>query len=86
MIKLSFKFKILDIPNEERKIHKLPTPLLGGPAIYLSFLISVILFFIFNHYFNFGITVNYLQIIGVLIAGLVIIIGGILDDKYICRQ
>ncbi len=82
MIKLSFKFKILDIPNEERKIHKLPTPLLGGPAIYLSFLISVILFFIFNHYFNFGITVNYLQIIGVLIAGLVIIIGGILDDKY----
>lgn len=82
MIELSFKLKILDIPNEKRKIHSLPTPLLGGVGIYLSFLISVILFFIFNNYFDFGISINYLQIIGVLIAGLIIIIGGVLDDKY----
>ena len=82
MIKLSFKLKILDVPNEERKIHVNPTPLLGGVAIYLSFLISVVLFFVFNHFFDFGIAINYLQIIGVLIAGFIIIIGGIIDDKY----
>ncbi|HNV97186.1 MAG TPA: MraY family glycosyltransferase [bacterium] len=82
MIELSFKLKILDIPNEKRKIHSLPTPLLGGVGIYLSFLISVILFFVFNHFFDFEIVINYSQIIGVLIAGLIIIVGGIMDDKY----
>ncbi len=82
MIKLSFKYKILDIPNEERKIHALPTPLLGGLAIYFSFLISVILFFVVNYYFDFGIYINYIQIIGVLIAGLIIMVGGVMDDKY----
>lgn len=82
MIKLSFKYKILDVPNEERKIHKESTPLLGGLAIYFSFLVSVILFFIINYYFDFGISINYIQITGVLIAGLIIMVGGVMDDKY----
>lgn len=82
MIKLSFKYKILDNPGEERKIHKVATPLLGGWAIYLSFLVSVIIFYIFNYFFEFGIVINTLQIIGILIAGFLIMLGGTIDDKY----
>ena len=33
--KLAFKFNILDIPGG-RKVHKVPTPLLGGVAIFLA--------------------------------------------------
>lgn len=37
-IKLSYRNKILDYP-ESRKMHSRPTPLLGGVAVYMSFLL-----------------------------------------------
>lgn len=43
MIKISKNMNIMDIPNE-RSVHKKPTPLLGGIAIFLSFLFGFILF------------------------------------------
>lgn len=44
---LSENFKIYDIPDNKRKFHKVPIPLLGGILIYFNF----ILIFLFN-YFN----------------------------------
>jgi UDP-GlcNAc:undecaprenyl-phosphate GlcNAc-1-phosphate transferase len=41
---LAIRFKILDLPGE-RKIHKLPTPLLGGLGIYFGLLIGFLLNF-----------------------------------------
>ena len=50
-IKLSFKFNIVDIPDE-RKEHKTATPLFGGIVISLSFIISCVLFLEFNKILN----------------------------------
>ena len=37
--KLALKYKVVDDPKNNRKIHKKPIPLLGGLAIYLPFVL-----------------------------------------------
>ena len=37
------KLGIIDMPDEERKIHKKPMPLVGGLACYISFILSFII-------------------------------------------
>ncbi|HEB34895.1 hypothetical protein LCGC14_0995760 [marine sediment metagenome] len=66
--RIAAKLKILDQPNE-RKIHKKPTPLLGGLAIFISFVATLI----FN--FNFS-----RELKGVVIGGTIILIIGLVDD------
>ncbi len=66
--KVAIHVNALDIPNE-RKVHKIPMPRLGGLAIYLSFLVC---------YMFFGeITTTMLSIV---IASFVIILFGFVDD------
>ena len=38
---LAFKFNILDIPNGSIKIHKTPTPYLGGVGVYFGFITAL---------------------------------------------
>ncbi|MDX9893055.1 MAG: MraY family glycosyltransferase [Patescibacteria group bacterium] len=76
---LATKLGIFDLPAP-RKIHKRPTPLLGGVAIYLAFSLTAGLFW-FNGYLNDSKINNY-HITAILIGGLILIIGGLLDDKY----
>ena len=80
--KLSFKFKILDYPNEERKVHDKPIPLLGGWAIYLSFSLLTLLFVIFFPDLILTANINLSQVIGIIVAGLILMISGTFDDKY----
>ena len=65
------RLNLIDFPSQD-KIHKKPTPLLGGILVYLSFLI-----FVFN-----SVVGNY-EIFSVLIfiSSTVFFIIGILDDK-----
>lgn len=78
--KFSVKSKILDIPKSERKIHKQPIPLLGGVAVYLSVLISLLLYLQFGQPdFN---VVPQKFFYAIILGGLTLIIGGVLDDKY----
>lgn len=60
--------KVLDHP-EERKIHQKPTPLLGGLAIYISYVITIFLNFSFS-----------IELKGVIIGGTLILLIGLLDD------
>jgi UDP-GlcNAc:undecaprenyl-phosphate/decaprenyl-phosphate GlcNAc-1-phosphate transferase len=80
--RLSFKLKILDYPNEERKIHNQPIALLGGWAIYLSFCFLTLSFIIFFPNLILTYSINLWQVIGIIIAGLILMISGTLDDKY----
>lgn len=80
VVKLAKKWQILDYPSENRKIHKKPIPLLGGTAIYLSFLILTGICW-FVGFFNDGV-ISGKQIIGILLGGFVLMIVGFLDDKY----
>ncbi len=69
---------IIDKPDFARKIHQKPIPLLGGVVIFVVFFAVIFL--------------NYSQLIsgnlelrhwlGFLIGGLILIVGGTLDDKY----
>ena len=58
----------MDIPNE-RKIHKVPMPRLGGLGIYAGFLLGYILF-----------GMNSIKMNAILIGSFIIIITGIFDD------
>lgn len=68
--KFAFRIKALDIPKDKRKIHKEPIPLLGGVAIYLSFVITIIL--------KEGSLTR--SQTGILLGATIIVIGGLIDD------
>lgn len=68
--KLALKIKAIDIPKDERRVHKKPIPLLGGLAIYIAFLAGLM--------FKGGnVTSND---IGIILGGAVIALGGFIDD------
>jgi UDP-GlcNAc:undecaprenyl-phosphate GlcNAc-1-phosphate transferase len=75
---LANKFRITDKPDLEKKLHERETPLLGGVAIFLAYFI--LLFFI-RQYLVSG-DLNYHHWIGVFLGASVLMIGGILDDKF----
>ncbi|KGM96261.1 glycosyl transferase [Clostridium novyi A str. 4552] len=70
MKKIAFYVKALDVPKDKRKIHKKPIPLLGGVAIYISFLITLLLKSGSLHKSEKGL----------LIGATIIVIGGLIDD------
>ncbi len=78
--RLAFKLKIIDVSGEDgRKIHKNPTPLLGGLAVFLSFFI-VLLIARLTWWPADKVLDKYL--FGLFIAGFFLMLGGVLDDKY----
>lgn len=70
--KFAVKIKAIDIPKDNRRVHKKPIPLLGGLAIYFSFIVTLIL------------KAGGLEKseIGIIIGATIIVIGGFLDDKF----
>ena len=68
--RLAFKIGAVDAPNY-RKVHSRIMPRLGGLAIYLSFLIGLVILRPDNEY-----------TLAIVLAATVIIITGILDDMY----
>lgn len=77
---LAKKQRVLDFPDQERKKHKRPTPLLGGVVIFCAFFLVVGYFSYTGDLFKDFIKPQY--IFGMFIGGLVLMTGGILDDKY----
>ncbi|MCK4244690.1 MAG: undecaprenyl/decaprenyl-phosphate alpha-N-acetylglucosaminyl 1-phosphate transferase, partial [Candidatus Omnitrophica bacterium] len=65
---LALRAKLLDYP-EKRKIHKIPVPLLGGLALYLSFAFVII----YNFHFS-------LELKGVALGASLIFALGLVDD------
>lgn len=77
--KIAAKFGFMDRPEADpsRKIHRKPVPLLGGLAVFLSFNIIVALLYP-------ELTQGYMlpkHLWGMFLSGLVIMLGGILDDR-----
>ena len=70
MIKLAFKINFLDQPSD-KKVHVKPTPLLGGLTIYFAFILAISLAVQSNEI-----------LIGMLIGGTVLMVIGIIDDKF----
>ena len=68
--KLAFIIGAIDKPDN-RKVHKKIMPRLGGLAIYIAFMIAAVA--------SLELTKD---IVGILVGGSVIVIVGVLDDKY----
>lgn len=74
VIKLAYKYKLVDDPKTHKHpaiIHKKIIPRAGGLPIYIAIFISSILF----------LQVNF-QLSMILLAGLGVVVVGLLDDKY----
>ena len=67
----SFAYKIgaIDVPKDNRRMHKKPVPRLGGLAIFLGFIVSMLLFVRIDH-----------QMQGILLGASIIVVLGVVDD------
>ena len=70
---ISVQTGMVDKPNA-RRINEIPMPSAGGLPIFISFVVSTLLFF--------RDIIPKFYIIPILLASLVIILTGVLDDKY----
>ncbi|MFH1286223.1 MAG: MraY family glycosyltransferase [Candidatus Magasanikbacteria bacterium] len=77
------RFGVVDKPEvQKRKIHKKVVPLGGGFGIFFSFFL-VVLILVFQGNIGEGVSHHYL--LGLFLGSLVIMVGGVIDDKYNLR-
>ncbi len=69
VISLAHRVNAIDVPKDTRRIHKKPTPLLGGLAIFYGFIVSVLCFATLDR-----------ETTGILIGSVIIVTVGIIDD------
>ena len=72
--KLAVSVGAMDVPKDNRRMHKVPIPRLGGLAIFVAFVVSVLLFAQIDR-----------EMRGILIGSLIIVMLGVLDDIYSLR-
>ncbi len=66
---LAAKVGAIDVPKDERRIHKKPMPLMGGLAIYIGVVVSSLIFLPMER-----------TLISILLGATLILISGIVDD------
>ena len=69
--RLAYKIGAVDIPKDNRRMHDHPIPRMGGLAIFLGFILSVLIFVPLTP-----------ELRGMLLGSVVIVILGILDDIF----
>jgi UDP-GlcNAc:undecaprenyl-phosphate GlcNAc-1-phosphate transferase len=69
VIALANKIKAIDVPKDERRIHKKPIPLIGGLAIFYGFIVSVLCFAVIDR-----------PTMGLLCGALIMVTVGVVDD------
>ena len=69
--RLAYGLGAIDVPKDNRRMHKVPIPRLGGLAIFFAFLLSVLLFAEIDR-----------QMRGILLGAILIVALGVVDDSY----
>ena len=67
--KIAMKVGAIDIPKDERRVHKEPMPLMGGLAIYFGVVISSLIFLPMEN-----------TLVSILLGATIILVSGIIDD------
>ncbi len=67
--KLAISVGAMDVPKDDRRMHQVPIPRLGGLAIFAAFVVSVLIFAEIDR-----------EMRGILIGALIIVTLGVLDD------
>lgn len=75
------KWHIVDHPHHPKNVHTHPIPRLGGNAIYLAVAVAVIGSLLSSKWLVSG-EIHYVQYIGFLLGGLILMIGGYIDDRF----
>jgi UDP-GlcNAc:undecaprenyl-phosphate GlcNAc-1-phosphate transferase len=76
--RLALYYGVVDKPDNARKIHTAPVPLLGGVAIFISFSVCLVAAALTTGRVIGAIT--WPMLIGLIAGGAILIIGGALDD------
>lgn len=66
---LAQKLGAMDVPGEARRVHDHPIPRMGGLAIFLGFIVSMLLFVDITQ-----------EVRGILLGSIIIVITGVIDD------
>ena len=66
---LAVRVGAIDVPKDNRRMHKVPIPRMGGLAIFIAFLLSVLIFAKIDR-----------QMQGILLGAVMIVILGVMDD------
>lgn len=70
VIKLAHKIGAIDVPKDNRRVHKTPIPRLGGLAIYVAFMVT---------YLSLN-SMSGVREMGLVLGSIVIIAAGVVDD------
>lgn len=67
----AYKVGAIDVPKDARRMHKVPIPRLGGLAIFIGFMVSILLFVHIQ---------GNRQMQGILLGAVIIVVLGVVDD------
>jgi UDP-GlcNAc:undecaprenyl-phosphate GlcNAc-1-phosphate transferase len=85
IIRLAIKYDAVDKPTH-RKVHRKIIPLWGGVAIYLSFFLTIGIYFLFSTYFRDSLFINSFflgkKLLGLFLGSTFLLLVGIIDDKW----
>jgi UDP-GlcNAc:undecaprenyl-phosphate GlcNAc-1-phosphate transferase len=65
----AYKVGAIDVPKDNRRMHKVPVPRLGGLAIFIGFMVSILLFVEINR-----------EMKSILLGAVIIVVLGVVDD------
>lgn len=67
--RFAYTIGAIDVPKDNRRMHKKPIPRLGGLAIFIGFLGAMLVFYRFD-----------MQMLSILLGAMIIVVLGIFDD------
>lgn len=73
---VAYKIGAIDVPKDQRRVHKKPIPRLGGLAIYVAFVVATLLIATLSRDF---LDMNR-ELIGIFVGATIIVVIGIVDD------
>ena len=79
--RLALNFGIVDVPKGDRKIHDRVIPFLGGVSVFLAFAIPTLAVLFATDHLTAG-EIDPKHFIGFFIGALILLLGGVLDDKF----
>lgn len=77
----ALRFGVVDAPDGGRKQHAVSTPLLGGVGVFLGFALPTLAVLFFTDHLQSG-DIGTREFVGFLLGGLVLVVGGALDDRF----
>ena len=83
--KIALAIGLVDHPDQKRKLHKKPIPLVGGIVVFIATVTTIAVMAVFFQDQLSSLNLDTPKIVGLLIAGLLILLLGIIDDRFAIR-